>query len=48
MDMADLPLHDAGDLDVSLDAAQTVDMCKLVVGDFLSAEKVPVVIAKNT
>lgn len=44
MDVADLPLHDAGDLDVSLDAAQTVEMCKLVAADVLATGKVPVCI----
>jgi len=43
-DLADLLLHDAGDLDVSADAKQTVNMCKLVVEDILAAGKVPVVI----
>ncbi len=44
VDVADLPLHDVGDLDVSLDAAQTVQMCNLVTADVLAAGKVPVCI----
>ena len=43
-DIADLPMHDAGDLDVSADAKQTVDICRLVVGDILAAGKMPVAI----
>ena len=44
VDVVDLPLYDAGDLDVSLDAAQTVEMCRLVAADVLAAGKVPVCI----
>src|SRR3972149_1883644 len=43
-DLEDLALHDAGDLDVSADAKQTVDMCRLVVADILADGKVPVAI----
>ena len=44
LDVEDLLLHDAGDLNVSTDTAKTVDMVKLVVEDILAAEKKPVVI----
>lgn len=44
VDLMNVPLHDAGDLNVSSDAAQTVDMCKLVVKDILTAGKMPVAI----
>ena len=43
-DLEDLPLNDVGDLAVSLDPKQTVDMCKQVVGDVLAAGKMPVAI----
>jgi agmatinase len=43
-DTADLAMHDAGDLDVSADAKQTVEMCGLVAGEVFAAGKVPVVI----
>jgi agmatinase len=43
-DLEDVPIHDAGDLDVSLDAKQTVEMCSLVTADVLAAGKVPVAI----
>jgi len=43
-DLEDAPIHDAGDLDVSLDAKQTVDMCNLVTTDILAAGKVPIAI----
>ena len=45
MDFEDLALHDAGDLHVSTDAQQTVDMTKLVVEDILAAGKMPVTLA---
>ena len=44
LDVEDLLLHDAGDLNVSTDTAKTVDMVKLVVEDILAAGKKPVVI----
>lgn len=44
VDLVDLPLHDLGDLNVSLDVAQTVSMCKLVVKDILQAKKIPIAI----
>ncbi len=44
MDLTDLPLHDAGDLNVSLDAAQTLDICKLVVEDIVVGKKLPAAI----
>jgi len=43
-DLEGVPIHDAGDLDVSLDAKQTVDMCSLFTSDILTAGKVPVAI----
>ncbi len=43
-DLEDLPLNDAGELAVSLDPKQTVEMCKRVVGDVLAAGKLPVAI----
>jgi agmatinase len=43
-DLEDVPIHDAGDLDVSLDSKQTVDMCSLVTTDVLATGKVPVAI----
>ena len=42
IDVEDLALYDAGDLDVSLEAAKTVDMTRLVVDEILAAGKVPV------
>ena len=42
IDVEDLALHDAGDLDVSMDAQRTLDMTRLVVADILAAGKVPV------
>jgi len=44
IDAENLPLHDAGDLDVSADLKKTVEMCSLVVQDILAAGKVPVAI----
>jgi agmatinase len=43
-DLANLALCDVGDLDVSADVEQTVDMCRLVVEDILAAGKLPVAI----
>ncbi len=42
IDLADLALYDAGDLNVSMDAKQTVELTGLVVEDILAAGKVPV------
>jgi len=42
VDFEDLAVHDAGDLDVSLEAAKTVDMIRLVVEEILAAGKMPV------
>ena len=42
VDVEDLALYDAGDLDVSMDAQKTVDMTRLVVDELLAAGKVPV------
>lgn len=42
IDLEDLALYDAGDLNVSMDAKQTVDMTRLVVEDILAAGKMPV------
>lgn len=42
VDVEDLALHDAGDLSVSMDAAKTVDMTRLVVDEILEAGKMPV------
>ena len=42
VDLEDVSLHDAGDLNVSLEAAKTVDMTKLVVEDIVAADKMPV------
>ncbi len=44
VDLADVPLCDVGDLDVSADVKLTVDMCRLVAADILAAGKVPVAI----
>ena len=41
-DVTDLPIHDAGDIAVSADAKQTVEMCRLVVEDILAAGRMPV------
>ena len=43
-DVEDLALNDAGDLHVSTDTKQTLDMCKLVVADIVAAGKIPVAI----
>ena len=43
-DIQDLPLHDLGDVDVSANAEQTVDTCRLLVADAIAAEKIPVAI----
>jgi agmatinase len=45
IDLEDLALFDAGDLNVSMDAKQTVDLTRIVVEDILAAEKMPVAIA---
>ena len=45
INLEDLALHDAGDLNVSMDTKQTVEMTRLVVGDILAANKMPVVLA---
>ena len=42
VDVEDLALHDAGDLDVSMETQKTVDMTRLVVEDILAAGKMPV------
>jgi len=42
VDVEDLALHDAGDLDVSMDAQKTLEMTRLVVEELLAAGKVPV------
>jgi agmatinase len=42
VDVEDLALHDVGDLDVSLEAAKTVDMTRLVAEEIFAAGKVPV------
>ncbi len=44
LELEDLPIHDAGDLHVSTDPKQTVDMTKLVVADILAEGKMPVAI----
>jgi agmatinase len=44
VDVEDLLIYDAGDLHVSADTRQTVDMLKVVVADILEAGKVPVAI----
>jgi agmatinase len=45
VDLEDVAIYDAGDLHVSTDAKQTVEMTRLVVEDILSAGKVPVALA---
>ena len=42
VDLVDLALYDAGDLDVSMDAKQTVELTRLVVEDILAVGKMPV------
>jgi agmatinase len=42
VDLEDLALYDTGDLNVSMDAKETVDMTRLVVEDVLAAGKMPV------
>jgi len=44
VDVEDLLLHDAGDLDVSMDVAKTIEMTRLVVDEILAAGKLPVVL----
>jgi agmatinase len=43
-DMENVPLYDAGDLHVSNETKETLDMCRLVVEDIVAEGKVPVVI----
>jgi agmatinase len=45
VDLEDLALYDAGDLNVSTDAKETVELTRLVVTDILAAGKMPVVLA---
>ena len=45
VDLVDLALYDAGDLNVSSDAKETVELTRLVVADVLAAGKMPVVLA---
>lgn len=42
VDLEDLALYDAGDLNVSMDAKETVNLTGLVVTDILAAGKIPV------
>lgn len=42
VDLEDLKLYDAGDLNVSMDAKETVDLTELVIADILTAGKIPV------
>jgi agmatinase len=42
VDLEDLKLFDAGDLNVSMDAKETVDLTALVIADILAADKIPV------
>ena len=44
MDVEDLPLHDAGDLNVSTDTRKTIDMAALVTSDIIASGKKPIVI----
>ena len=45
VDLVDLALYDAGDLNVSMDAKETVELTRLVVADILAAGKMPVTLA---
>lgn len=45
MDLEDLALYDSGDLNVSLDAKETLELTKIVVEDILAVGKMPVVLA---
>ena len=45
VDLEDLSIYDAGDLNVSSDAKETVELTRLVVADVLAAGKMPVVLA---
>jgi agmatinase len=45
MDLEDLALYDSGDLNVSLDAKETLELTKLVVEDILAVGKMPVALA---
>ena len=42
MDAEDLPLHDAGDLNVSTDTRKTIDMLAAVTSDIVASGKMPV------
>jgi agmatinase len=42
VDLEDLTLYDAGDLNVSMDAKETVDLTDLVIADIFTAGKIPV------
>jgi agmatinase len=42
VDLEDLNFFDAGDLNVSMDAKETVDLTELVIADILAAGKIPV------
>jgi len=44
VNLEDIALHDAGDLNVSLEAKKTVDMTRLVVEEIIAAGKVPVAV----
>jgi agmatinase len=45
IDLENLALFDVGDLNVSMDVKQTVDLTRLVVEDILAADKIPVALA---
>jgi agmatinase len=45
IDLENLALFDVGDLNVSMDTKQTVDLTRLVVEDILAANKIPVALA---
>jgi len=42
IDVEDLAVHDAGDLDASMEAAKTVDMMRVVANEVLASGKTPV------
>jgi arginase family enzyme len=44
-DLVDLALYDGGDLNVSMDAAETVELTRLVAADVFAAGKLPVMLA---
>ena len=48
IDLEDVSLHDAGDLNVSLETAKTVDMTKLVVEDIVATGKMPLALGGDT